>query len=78
MKKNIDFNFTKTNWIILSISVFLIIIGYIVMGWGIEPNSYEFHPNIYSFKNITLAPILLLIGYMMVIFSIFYKNKSEA
>ncbi len=55
----------------------MIILGYVIMGWGIKPNLYEFNPEIYSFRNITISPIILFIGYSLVFASIFIKKKSE-
>ena len=34
------------------------------MAWGIKGDTYEFCPEIYSFRVITLAPVVLLIGYL--------------
>lgn len=77
MKNNVNFHLYKINYIILICSICIIVLGYVIMGWGIKPNMYKFNQEIYSFRNITLAPIILFIGYSSVFISIFIKRKSE-
>ena len=60
--------FGKSNYLIFSIGLALVIIGYIFMANG-EVN---------SFQSLTLAPIMLFLGYIVVIpVSLFYRDKSK-
>ena len=60
--------FGKTNYLIFSIGLALVIIGYIFMANG-EVN---------SFQSLTLAPIMLFLGYIVVIpTSLVYRDKSK-
>ena len=60
--------FGKTNYLIFSIGLALVIIGYIFMANG-EVN---------SFQSLTLAPIMLFLGYIVVIpASLVYRDKSK-
>ena len=52
-----SWSLSKTNYLLFGIGLFLIIIGYILMGNG-EVN---------SFQSLTLAPLMLFIGYLIVI-----------
>jgi len=62
--------FGRKNYLLLGISLGIIVIGYICLGYGDDPNNGV---------SITLAPILLVIGYGMVPFAILAKDKpSEA
>ncbi len=59
-----SFGFDKKNYVLFGIGLLTIIIGYILMATG-ETN---------SFQSVKLAPVLLLIGYIIIIpFSIFYR-----
>ena len=57
--------FNKKNYLLFGIGILVIILGYIIMAIG-EVN---------SFQSVKLAPILLVIGYLVIIpLSIFYKD----
>jgi len=57
----------KVNYLLFALGIFLIILGYFVMGTG-EVNSTQ---------ALSIAPIILLIGYLVVIpASILYKSKK--
>ena len=56
------------NYILFGIGLTLIILGYILMGKG----------EVYSFQSLTLAPIMLFIGYIIVIpASLIYRDKNS-
>ena len=57
--------FNKKNYLLFGIGIIVIILGYIIMVTG-EVN---------SFQSVKLAPVLLVIGYLVIIpLSIFYKD----
>ena len=57
--------FNKKNYLLFGIGILVIILGYIIMVTG-EVN---------SFQSVKLAPVLLVIGYLVIIpLSIFYKD----
>ena len=63
-------SFAKINYVIFGIGLIFIITGYTVMAQGPE--------NVDSFSSIYLAPIILFIGYIILIpFSLIYKPKSK-
>jgi general stress protein CsbA len=60
--------FSSENYIIFGIGIFLIIIGYLALSKG----PWD------SFWSLTLAPILLVIGYCVVIpLAILYRKKKQ-
>ena len=60
-----NWSFTYINYWLFFIGVTFVIVGYIVMHTG----------GTNSFKSLTLAPILLVLGYCLIIpVSIFYKK----
>ena len=63
-------SFSKINYIIFGIGLIFIITGYIVMAQGPE--------NVDSFSSLFLAPIILFLGYIILIpISLIYKPKSK-
>ena len=63
-----SWDFSKTNYILFFIGLVLIIIGYLVMNQGTE--------GVDSFKSVTLAPIMLFIGYIIFIpAALLYRDK---
>ena len=74
MKKQSYFLFKKTNYIILIISLLLLCLGFILMIGGDAPNTYDFNPDIFSAQRIIIAPIIIILGYIGMIISIFYHD----
>ena len=68
--------FDKTNYIILGIGAFLIILGFILMSGGnTDPNVFN-EAEIYSFRRITLAPITVIAGFAVIIVAILKKPTT--
>ena len=62
-----SWNFSAPNYVLFGIGLALIIVGYLIMATG-EVN---------SFQSLTLAPIMLFIGYIIVIpAALIYRGKS--
>jgi hypothetical protein len=59
--------FSKENYTLTLISLLIIISGFFVMA-GTEGD-------IYDFRRITLAPIIVIIGFVLGIYAIFFKKK---
>ena len=63
-----SWSLSKINYILFGIGLTLIILGYILMGKG----------EVYSFQSLTLAPIMLFIGYIIVLpASLIYRDKNS-
>jgi len=73
-QKNSPLLFTKMNYIILLVSLFLLIIGFICMIGGGGENDFDFNPEIFSPQRIILAPIIIIAGYIGMVFAIFYND----
>ena len=74
--------FNKSNYIPMIIGIAFIIVGFLLMsGGGFELNENfiqpEFDESIYSFRRITLAPIVIFIGFLIEIFAIMKKPVSS-
>lgn len=71
-----DFAFGKENYRLMLIGLALIALGFILMIGGGSKDPSQFNPEIFSFRRITLAPILVLAGYVVEIFAIMKKPKD--
>lgn len=71
-----DFAFGKENYRLMLIGLALIAIGFILMIGGGSSDPAQFNPDIFSFRRITLAPILVLAGYVVEIFAIMKKPRD--
>ena len=57
--------------------VALIFIGFLLMSGGKSANPHEFHyEEIYSFRRITVAPIVILLGFFIEVYAIMKKPKE--
>lgn len=73
---NNNFAFRRINFILLAISVVIVIAGFVLMS-GPGSTDTEFNPDIFSDRRIKLAPVVCLVGFLMMIVAIMYKPKSK-
>lgn len=71
------FAFGKENYRILIIGVIIVVIGYLLMVGGGSEDPTKFNADeIFSFRRITLSPIVILAGFVVVLFGIMKKSKD--
>ena len=70
------FAFGKENYRLMIIGLVLIVAGFLLMIGGGSKDPNQFNPEIFSFRRITLAPVLILAGYVVEIFAIMKKPKD--
>lgn len=70
-----EFAFGKENYKWLIIGVAVIIIGNLLMIGGGSDDPNVFNPEIFSPQRITIAPIVILIGFATVLVAIVKKSK---
>lgn len=66
----------KKNILLLGAGIIVIIIGFLLMQGGGSDDPNEFNPEIFSFRRITLAPIVVLLGFTINIIAIMKKFKD--
>lgn len=76
LPKSFDFPFAKENYRLLIIGIAIIIIGFILMTGGGSDDPNVFNPEIFSFRRITLAPMLSLFGFIFIIYAIMKKPRE--
>lgn len=73
------FLFDKTNYIWMIAGVILILIGLVLMAGGKSPDPHQFnYDEIYSFRRITLAPVIMMIGFAIEVYAIMKKPVSAS
>lgn len=74
--KHFDFPFTSHNYKLLIIGIVIIIIGFILMtgGGSDDPDVFRYDA-IFSFRRITLAPLVTIFGFIFVIYAIMKNPK---
>ncbi len=69
-----QFAFTRLNYIMLATGFIVIIIGMFLMAGGGSDDPNVFSEEIFSFRRLSLAPITIIAGYLIVLYSIMKKT----
>ena len=71
-----DYKLPKLNLILIFISFLIIVIGFVLMV-GAPSGETEYNPDIFSVRRITVGPMVALAGFVMMVFSILFKQKKK-
>ena len=66
----------KKNYLLMLVGIVIIVIGFMLMAGGGSDDPNEFNPEMFSFRRITLAPIVVLFGFAFEIYAIMKKPES--
>ncbi len=69
-----DFAFGKNNYILLAIGAAVVILGFLLMSGG-SSTTEAYNPDIFSGRRIKLAPIVCLLGFVVMIYAV-VKNPD--
>ena len=72
-----DFVFKKKNYILLISGLVLILTGIFLMMGGESEDPNVFSEDIFNFQRLTLAPILIVSGFVLEIFAIMLKSDNK-
>ena len=75
--KKLEFALAKENYKLLLIGFAIIIIGFMLMTGGGSDDPTVFDEAIFSFRRITLAPMLVLLGFAFEIYAIMKRPKEK-
>lgn len=70
------FAFGKINFKLILIGLGIIVVGYLLLVGGGSEDPNIFNEEIFSFRRITLAPLVLLAGYGFIFYAILKKHKG--
>lgn len=72
------FLFDKSNYRLIILGVVLILLGLFLMAGGKSPDPHVFrYDEVFSFRRVTLAPVLMMIGFCLQIYAIMKKPASS-
>ena len=75
--KDENFALDRSNYLFLAIGFIIIIIGFLLMVGGKSEDPAVFSEEIFSFRRITLAPIVVLAGFAFEIWAIMRRPKNK-
>jgi fumarate reductase subunit D len=73
---NTNFALGKENYKLLAIGLCIIVLGFLLMMGGKSDDPNQFSEKIFSFRRITLAPIVVLAGFAFEVWAIMKKPKK--
>ena len=76
--ENKGFGIAKENYKFFLAGVVLIVVGYLLMMGGGSDDPNVFNPEIFSFRRITLAPLVCLAGFATIMVAIMRRPKKVA
>ncbi len=75
-KSTMQFAFEKENYKWMLIGLAVIVAGFLLMIGGGSDDPNVFNEKIFSFRRITLAPLLIIAGYVIEIFAIMKRPRD--
>ena len=65
----------KLNILMIAVSFLIIVVGFALMAG--EPSGETYNPDIFSFRRITVGPMIALFGFVSMVVSILWKGKKQ-
>lgn len=69
-KNDSAMSLTMRNYVLMLVGAVVIVLGFVLMSGGGEATPEEFHYETFSWRRITLAPILVVAGFAFEIYAI--------
>ena len=70
-----NFAFGKNNLILIAIAILVVIIGFLLMT-GPSTTVDHFESDIFSVRRVRVAPVICLIGFLLMIYAVITKPKE--
>ena len=64
------------NIILIAVSFIIIVVGFALMV-GEPSGATEYNPDIFSFRRITVGPMISLFGFVFMLFAILFRPKKK-
>jgi membrane-bound ClpP family serine protease len=75
-EKKTGFALGRENYKLMAIGFAIIIVGFILMAGGRSDDPKVFSEDIFSFRRITLAPLIVLAGFIFEIYAIMKRPRN--
>lgn len=72
-----DFAFGKENFVLIAVAVAVIVIGFMLMSGGGSKDPTGFNPEIFSARRIVVAPLVTVVGFVLMIVGILKNSKNK-
>lgn len=70
--------FSRKHYIFIGVGIITVLIGFFLMSGGAMPDENTWDPSsIYSFRRITLAPFVVLVGLAIVGYALFFSTAQD-
>ena len=69
--------FDKMNYALMGVGVLVIVVGFMLMAGGGNHTATEFDWSIYSTRRITLAPIVVILGFVIEVLAIMVRFRPK-
>ena len=73
--KGLQLAFGKVNYILMAAGIIVLAIGYILLAGGGSDDPNVFSPAMFDTRRLYVAPILIVLGFVVEIVAIMYKKK---
>jgi hypothetical protein len=72
---NISLSFSLVNYILMVVGIVILAIGYILLAGGGSDDPDVFNPAMFDNRRLFVAPILIVLGFVVEIVAIMFKKK---
>ena len=76
-KNGFELAFGAINYILMGVGLVLLAIGYILLSGGGSDDPNVFNPAMFDSRRLVVAPILIVLGFVVEIVAIMFKNKKK-
>ena len=73
----LGFAFGRLNYILMGAGLIILALGYILLSGGGSDDPNTFNPAMFDNRRLVVAPILIIVGFVVEILAIMYKGKKE-
>jgi len=75
---NVGFAFQRINYILMGAGLLILAIGYILLSGGGSDDPNTFNYAMFDKQRLFVAPILIVLGFVVEIVAIMYKGKEKS
>ena len=72
-----QFAFGKINYILMVAGIVVLAIGYVLLAGGGSDDPNVFNPAMFDNRRLVVAPILIVLGFIVDIVAIMFKDKNR-
>ena len=75
--KNLGFAFGLLNYVLMGVGLVILALGYILLSGGGSDDPNTFNPAMFDNRRLVVAPILIVVGFVVEILAIMYKARKK-